>query len=158
MSSANDSLSDNGSRLTSAFIPSVCPDTLPISLVFSFYTYFSIRLRQTAKQNERRERDLERLRKDIEEERRQRLRAEESVQQLRADLLAGDERNQKKDSLMQVVEKTCTFSCNFVPTRTMISYAFVLRVVIQVDTNRSVNWKRSGQRSKGSGSFVRIPY
>ena len=55
-----------------------------------------------ARQDERRERDVERLRKDVEDERRQRLRAEESVQQLRADLLAGDERSERKDALMQV--------------------------------------------------------
>lgn len=61
-----------------------------------------ITTQNAARQDERRERDVERLRKDVEDERRQRLRAEESVQQLRADLLAGDERSEKKDALMQV--------------------------------------------------------
>jgi len=56
-----------------------------------------------AKQNERRERDLERLRQDVEAEKRQRVRAEELVQQLRADSVARDERSLQTDLLMQVV-------------------------------------------------------
>jgi len=56
-----------------------------------------------AKLNERRERDLERLRQDVEAEKRRRVRAEELVQQLRADTVASDLRSLRTDSLMQVV-------------------------------------------------------
>lgn len=53
------------------------------------------------KQNERRKRELERLRQDVESEKKLRLRAGESMQQLRADLASADERHLQKDMLMQ---------------------------------------------------------
>ena len=54
-----------------------------------------------SKFDERRGRDFERLQKDFEQERAQRLREEELVLQLRSDMKANDERHRQKDMLMQ---------------------------------------------------------